>query len=106
MSPDDDSSSETPKKRKADRVNVRTFVHFRLPGYHRAEVTLLDISPTGCRVDLPERASVGQTVWVTLPGLQPIESKVVWLRDWVAGVEFATPLYPSVYDALVARLRG
>jgi hypothetical protein len=66
---------------------------------------LIDISPTGCKLDLPERATVGQIVWVTLPGLQPIESKVMWMRDWVAGLEFANPLYPAVYEALISRMK-
>jgi hypothetical protein len=104
--PEEESQSPAERKRKAERIDLRTFVHFRQPGYHRTEVTLLDISPTGCRLDLPERATVGQIVWVTLPGLQPIESRVVWLQDWIAGLAFASPLYPAVYDALVARLRG
>ena len=105
MVPDDDSAGGAPGKRKAKRVGLRTFIHLRKSGYHRAEVSLLDISPTGCRLDLPERVAVGETVWVTFPGLQPIESKVAWSRDWEAGLEFASPIYPSVFDALTERLR-
>jgi hypothetical protein len=105
MNPSDDPKGEPPKQRKAERVNMQTFIHVRKSGYHRAEVTLLDISPVGCRIDLPERVAVGETVWVTLPGLQSIEGKVMWTRDWFAGVEFASPLYPSVFDAVIARLQ-
>jgi hypothetical protein len=99
------SSVGAPRPRKAVRVNLRTFVHLRKSGYHRTEVTLLDVSAVGCKVDLPERVTAGETVWVTLPGLQPIETRVAWARDWIAGLQFETPLYPAVFEALVERLR-
>jgi hypothetical protein len=100
------SNKDAPRPRKAVRVNLRTFVHLRKAGYHRTEVTLLDVSAVGCRVDLPERVTAGETVWVTLPGLQPIETRVAWARDWTAGLQFENPLYPAVFEALVERLRA
>ncbi|HKT15040.1 MAG TPA: PilZ domain-containing protein [Allosphingosinicella sp.] len=102
----DEPGDDGRKERKAARIELRTYVHLRKSGYHKAEVSLLDVSAQGCRVELPERVAIGETVWITLPGLQPIESRVAWAREWLAGLEFKQPIYPSVFDLLVARMKN
>jgi hypothetical protein len=102
---DGDNPQDPEHRRKSERVAVRAEVHLRKSGYHRASVDLIDLSPEGCRVELPERVGLNETVWVTFPGLQPIEAKVAWVTDWLAGLRFTNPLYPSVFDALVSRIK-
>ena len=93
------------RERRAHRIELRTYIHLRKSGYHKTEVSLLDVSAQGCRVELPERVALDETVWITLPGLQPIESRVAWVRDWVAGLEFRQPIYPSVFELLLSRMK-
>ena len=90
----------------AERVHLDAEIHLRKSGYHKAAVDLLDLSPTGCRVELPERVAPGEKVWITFPGLEPIEATVAWCRDWVAGVQFARPIYPAVFELLVKRIKS
>ncbi|HJQ18368.1 MAG TPA: PilZ domain-containing protein [Allosphingosinicella sp.] len=106
MSCGDEPGDEGRTERKAARIALRTYVHLRKSGYHKTEVSLLDVSERGCQVELPERVAVGETVWITLPGLQPIESRVAWVREWLAGLEFKQPIYPSVFELLVSRMKN
>ena len=94
------------QERKSSRIEVHLGVGLRKSGYHKSSADLLDISPHGCRVELPERVSIGETVWITLPGLESTESRVAWTQDWIAGLQFVHPLHQAVFDALLARLKG
>ena len=80
-----DEDNGTPVDRKAPRHSVRAAIQFRKSGYQKASVYLIDISPIGCKMELPERAVQGETVWITLPGLSAIPARVSWVRDWMAG---------------------
>ena len=68
-------------------------------------VRVYDASSHGCRLEFVERPQVDDHVWVKFDGLEAIESRVRWVRGFVVGVEFVRPMYPAVFDALVARLR-
>lgn len=94
------------KPRRAERVELRADVDFRRTGDHRYRVNILDFSPEGCRIESPVTVSVGDTIWMSLPGLESIQGEVAWVRDWSVGVEFARPLYPSVFEMVRDRMRA
>ncbi len=106
MNDADPPRDEPPSKREGERIQVHVEVEFRKAGYHKSTMDLQDLSRSGCKVELVERVLPGETVWIKLPGLDSISARVAWSRDWVAGLEFSTPLHPAVFDMLVARLRG
>ena len=54
--------------RKAERIPLQADIDFRRTGEHRWKVNIVDISLQGCRVELPVRVKVDDTIWVTLPG--------------------------------------
>ena len=68
-------------------------------------VQVYDISPEGCKIEFVERPRLDETVWVKFEGLDAIASSVCWVEGHTAGVEFDRPMYPSVFDLLVSRLR-
>ena len=92
--------------RKAERVPLQADVDFRRTGEHRWRVNIHDISPQGCRVELPTRVVVGDTIWVTVPGIEALQGRICWTENWVAGVEFDRPLHPAVFDMVERRMRG
>ena len=94
--------SEVP--RRAERVLLRADIDFRRSGEHRYRVNILDFSREGCRIELPERVKLGETVWISLPGLETLQARVCWVKGWDAGVEFETPLYPSVFEMVRDRM--
>ena len=100
MSDDDDNVP-----RRAERVPLRADVDFRRSGDHRYRVNILDFSPEGCKLEVPVKVEVGDIIWISLPGLQSIQGKVCWVDEWLAGVEFDRPLYPSVYEMVRDRMR-
>jgi hypothetical protein len=91
-------------RRSAERIPLRADIHLRKSGYHRTGVILHDLSNTGCRVELPERVTEGEMVWVSFPGLESIEARVAWSDNWIAGLKFTKPIHPAVFDTLVPRI--
>jgi hypothetical protein len=93
-------------KRGSKRVSLRADIFARKAGYAKTGVTVLDLSTTGCRLELPERVAVGETLWVTFDGLKPIEARVAWLDGGTAGLSFVVPIHPAVFDALVSKMKN
>ena len=94
------------KPRRAERVALRADVDFRRTGDHRYRVNILDFSPEGCRIESPVTVSAGDTIWLSLPGLESIQGEVAWVKEWSVGVQFARPLYPSVFEMVRDRMRA
>ncbi|MBA3666614.1 MAG: PilZ domain-containing protein [Sphingomonas sp.] len=84
---------------------LRADVDLRRAGDHRYRVNILDFSPAGCRIELPERVLLQEIIWVSLPGIETLEARVQWVKDWVAGVEFTRPLHPAVFDMVARRMK-
>ena len=97
------SDKEDP--RRAERVSLRADIEFRKAGDHRWRVNILDFSPEGCRVSLPINVDPDDSVWISLPGIESIQGVVAWVKEWEAGIKFANPLYPSVFEMIRDRMR-
>lgn len=93
------------KPRRAERVPLRADVDFRRAGDHRYRVNILDFSPEGCRMELPVVVAPGDTIWISLPGLESVQAEICWVKEWTVGVEFTRPLYPSVFELVHDRMR-
>lgn len=92
------------QNRKAERVTLRADIDVRRPGDHRYKVNILDFSPEGCRIEIPIYVDEGDSIFISLPGLETIESKVRWKKDWEVGVEFLRPLYPAVFELIRTKM--
>ena len=92
--------------RKAERIPLQADIEFRRTGERRWRVNITDISPEGCRVDLPVRVVTDDLIWISLPGLESIQGKVRWVEEWVAGIEFLNPLHPAVFEMVEKRMRS
>ncbi|MBA3896285.1 MAG: PilZ domain-containing protein [Sphingomonadaceae bacterium] len=92
--------------RRAQRLDVRLEAELREPGSsQRFEVTVVDLSVVGFRCETSFTLKPGQRVFVTIPGLGPIEAVVEWRRLYAYGCSFDRPLHTAVFDLLVARHR-
>ena len=91
--------------RRAERVSLRADIDFRRTGERRWRVNILDFSPQGCRVELPVRVASEDTIWISLPGVEALQGRICWVKDWVAGVEFDRPMHPAVFDMVKERMR-
>ncbi len=62
---------------------------------------ILDLSTTGFRAEAVHPLSIGDTVWVTLPGMSGMEAEVAWRDDFTIGCRFKRPLYDAIFDNIV-----
>lgn len=57
-------------------------------------------------MELPVNVEPGDTIWISFPGIESIQAKIAWVKEWTVGVEFARPLYPSVFEMVRDRMRA
>lgn len=106
LSDKEPNATVAPEGRKARRQRISARARFREVGANPYEVQIEDLSATGFRMTSYARPQVGTRIWVTLPGLQPLEAVVRRSEGNAHGCEFINPLHPSVAEHLQNRLRG
>ena len=97
------SAARVPIARQSPRVSFPAELELRQSGHKRYQITVRDCSPQGCCLNLVDRLSLDEVVWIKMPGLESLEAYVCWTRDFLAGVEFTKPLHPAVFDMLLKR---
>lgn len=93
----EDPTTDPQRRRKGDRKPVRMIASVRERSSTAHDAVISNLSRTGCQVsNIFLRA--GNPIWVRFGSLAPIESRVIWARSDVAGVQFTQPLHPAVLD--------
>ena len=87
--------------RKAERRIVNLAAHLREPGATVADIEVINLSTDGFMAEGKVGVETGATVWLKLPGLEPQNSRVVWVEDDKAGFEFVNPLHPATVELVV-----
>ncbi|MBB3762989.1 PilZ domain-containing protein [Sphingomicrobium lutaoense] len=90
--------------RREKRVPVNCTVRTREHGARQVTARLADITRFGCRIELVSRVKMHEEIWVRPPGLCPLRPFVCWAENFNAGVKFASPMHPAVFDHLVASI--
>lgn len=98
--------SNLQKTRQQERISIEGTVRSRHPGTKGYPTRIHDLSPGGCRVELSYEPRMGETVWIALPGIESIESKICWNDGFTAGVAFTKPLYPSVFELIAKKMQA
>jgi hypothetical protein len=97
-------AAEEPTPRASERAEVAAEVRLRRLGQNNYSVRIFDISPEGCRVETVERPRPGEQLMIKFNGIEALESQVMWVDEFIAGVKFNRPLHPAVFDLLLSRL--
>lgn len=92
----------TPDGRKAERRIVNLAASLREPGASLADAEVVNLSVTGFAAETDAELEVGSHVWLKLPGLEAVNSRIVWVEGRKAGFEFVTPLHPLTLDLVLA----
>ena len=66
------------------------------------EIDVVDLSPEGFRAETSFTLWPGTIVWLTLPGLAPLEAVIAWRDRFKYGCAFSKPLRPAVFEHIVA----
>ncbi|MDB5697660.1 MAG: PilZ protein [Alphaproteobacteria bacterium] len=93
------------QKRSSDRASVRMSAGFR-DGPERTNVDVIDLSPTGVKIESHLYLSPDSLIWIKLPGLEAWQARIAWVRRHQAGCEFVRPLHPAVFERVVTACRA
>ncbi len=88
--------------RQSLRRKVKMRAHLRDKGQTRFEIDVVDLSQQGFRAETSFTLWPGTVVWLTLPGLAPLEAVVAWRDKFKYGCAFAKPLHPAVFEHIIA----
>ena len=91
------------ERRSLDRWPTVLSGTFREHGRGAARVTILNLSPNGCKVDLGDHSRICAQAWMKLPSLGSRFAEIIWQRGQQAGLEFEEPLHPAVASMLIER---
>jgi hypothetical protein len=86
--------------RRSDRQRMGVRIKYRRKVLRLVAETI-DVSCHGIKLAGMERLSIGDVLWVGLPGLEPRKATVVWTDRLIAGCCFAEPLHPAVLEAVI-----
>jgi hypothetical protein len=89
------------KPRSCDRKMVRMTAGYR-GGSDRTNVDVIDLSPTGVKIESHLYLQPDSMIWLKLPGLEASQARIAWVRRHQAGCEFVRPLHPAVFERVVA----
>jgi hypothetical protein len=92
--------------RRAARAEVALGAGLRQRGAHAVTVQIIDLSTDGFRAATHLELFPGSDVWLKLPGLESLHSRVVWMRGHMLGCQFVRPLHPAVLEMIVRTTGG
>lgn len=96
--------SSQPERRRAGRTALHLNVTMR-DGSRKAPARVIDLSTHGCQIACSTVVADNSWVWLNLPGLEGMRSRVAWHCEEFIGLEFETPLNQAVFERLVAQQR-
>jgi hypothetical protein len=91
--------------RRAERKEVALGAGLRQRGAHAVTVQVLDLSTDGFRAATHLDLVPGSDVWLKLPGLESLHSRVAWMQGHMMGCQFVRPLHPAVLQMVVRAAR-
>ena len=89
--------------RCAPRTKLIIPATFRPSGGRAYQTMVNDLSLGGFCCTAVNRHNPGTICWITLPGLESLQSEVVWWDNNLIGCAFANLLSPVVHDNILAR---
>jgi PilZ domain len=89
--------------RSAPRVRLKIPAQMRPSGSPGFSVIIKDLSLSGVACEALTGMGSGTRVWLTLPGLNALQAKIVWNDGTMVGCEFDTLLNVAVMENILAR---
>ena len=92
--------------RSAPRTRLSIPASLRPSGSKGFQTVIHDLSLSGFSAMAVNRLHIGTLCWLSIPGLESLEGKVVWWNNSLVGCEFQQLLNPIVHDNILARWEG
>jgi hypothetical protein len=96
--------ASTNEARRTERYDLMFQASLRETGSTRFNIVIKDLSVTGFRCETSFNLKVGKTVWLTIPGLGPLEAEVKWKEKFLFGCSFISPLHTAVLDHIARQV--
>lgn len=92
-------------ERRAIRLDVTMKACLREPQSSRFDVDIFDLSVKGCRLGTSALLRPGSRIYITVPGIVPLEAAVAWREGHSYGCAFVQPLHAAVLDHIARKFR-
>lgn len=92
--------------RSAHRVRLSIPATLRAAGGKRFQTAVRDLSLSGFSATAITRIPVRTQCWLTLPGCDAMQARVIWWEKGLVGCALEQLLTPAEYDAVLARWRS
>lgn len=93
--------------RRAQRRDCTLHADIREQGSsHRFDIKVVDLSSTGFCCETSFTLTIGQSVFLRIPGFNALEARVAWRKHFRYGCEFIHTLHGAVLDHIVAHNRA
>ncbi|MFV0643460.1 MAG: PilZ domain-containing protein [Sphingomonadaceae bacterium] len=89
--------------RCAPRSEVTIPAHLRVSGGHAFQTVVHDLSLSGFSATAINRLHPGQVCWLTLPGIEALQSEVIWWDYSQVGCAFQNLLNPIIHGQILER---
>jgi hypothetical protein len=89
--------------RSGPRTRLIIPATLRASGGRALQSVVHDLSISGFSASSINRMHAGQLCWLTLPGLESLQSEVVWWDNCIVGCAFHELLSPVVHDNILQR---
>ncbi|NJM49819.1 MAG: PilZ domain-containing protein [Sphingomonadales bacterium] len=87
--------------REYDRGDVQIYADIREQGAGKHKVNIIDLSRSGFRIHSLTYIKVDKTVYLTIPGYAPLESRIAWHKGDLYGCELKDRLHIAIYDHIL-----
>lgn len=101
--PQDGYAQAAQEDRCAPRTKIAIPSQLRISGSPAFKTVVHDLSMAGFSASSIGRLHADQICWLTLPGLQSIQGRIVWWDRSIAGAAFDDMIDPSVLDDILAQ---
>lgn len=92
--------------RSAPRVRISIPASLRPSGGKGFQTVVRDLSLSGFSATAINRIHPGTVCWLTMPGMESLQAKVVWWDNSLIGCAFEQLLSPIILDNILTRWRG
>ncbi|HKX80442.1 MAG TPA: PilZ domain-containing protein [Novosphingobium sp.] len=92
--------------RSARRTEISIPAMIRPSGGRRFQTVVHDLSLSGFSAMSISRLHEGTLCWLTIPGLESMQARVVWWEASMVGCAFDKLLSPLILEATIERWRG
>ena len=84
--------------REFSRGGVSIDGHIREVGAGKQRISVIDLSRSGFRMHCVFLIPLERTVYLSMPGFEPMEARVAWHDTQYYGCEFKQRLHEAVYE--------